>query len=147
VIREPFDKLSIGAVSVSRGRTITETDVVHFCMLTGNWLPLHSDVEYARRTRFGQRVVQGSLVFSVVNALMPFDPEVVEALYGVDQLRFPKPTFIGDTLHARAEVAELRERDGQTGTVTVLLQAINQRAETVMSCRFVLLVLRQQRSK
>ncbi len=141
-----FDKLRVGEVSVSAGRTLTETDVVHFCMLTGNWLALHSDAEYAKRTRFGQRVVQGSLVFSIANALIPFDPDVVEALYGVNELRFPRPSFIGDTIHARAEVAELRERDSRTGIATVLLQAINQRGETVMSCRFALLLLRERRA-
>ena len=128
------------------GRTITETDVVHFCMLTGNWLGLHADAEYAKRSRFGQRVVQGSLVFSIANAMLPFERDVVEAFYGVDRLRFPKPTFIGDTIRARAEVAALRERDDKTGIATVLLEAINQRDEMVMSCRFALVVLRERRA-
>jgi acyl dehydratase len=147
VVREPFDKLRLGDLSVSPGRTLTETDVVHFCMLTGNWLSIHADVEYAKRSRFGQRVVQGSLVFSIANAMIPFDRDIVEALYGVDELRFPKPSFIGDTIHARAEVAALRERDDKTGIATVLLQAVNQRAETVMSCRFALLLLRERRAQ
>jgi acyl dehydratase len=147
MVREAFDKLRIGDVSVSAGRTLTETDVVHFCMLTGNWLAIHADAEYAKRTRFGQRVVQGSLVFSIANALLAFDRDIVEAFYGADELRFPKPSFIGDTIHARAEVAALKERDAQTGIATVLLQAINQRAEIAMSCRFGLLLLRQRRAQ
>jgi acyl dehydratase len=146
MIGDTFDKLRVGEVSVSAGRTLTETDVVHFCMLTGNWLALHCDAEYAKHTRFGQRVVQGSLVFSIASALIPFDRDVVEALYGVDELRFPRPSFIGDTIHARAEVADLRGRDSRTGIATVLLQAINQRGETVMSCRFALLLVRERRA-
>lgn len=147
MVREPFDKLRIGDVSVSAGRTLTETDVVHFCMLTGNWLSIHADAEYAKQSRFGQRVAQGSLVFSIANAMIPFERDIVEAFYGVDELRFPKPSFIGDTIHARAEVAALKERDDKTGIATVLLQALNQRAEIVMSCRFALLLLRERRAQ
>lgn len=63
-------------------------------MLTGNWLELHSNAEFARHTLYGQRLVQGSLVFSVLNAMIPLDAEVV--FYRADRLRFAKPTFIGD---------------------------------------------------
>ena len=147
MVREAFDQLRIGDLSVSAGRTLTETDVVHFCMLTGNWLAIHADAEYAKQSRFGQRVVQGSLVFSIANAMIPFDRDIVEAFYGADELRFPKPSFIGDTIHARAEVAALQERDEKTGVATVLLQAVNQRAEIVMSCRFGLLLLRERRGQ
>ncbi|MFC1918014.1 MaoC/PaaZ C-terminal domain-containing protein, partial [Chloroflexota bacterium] len=55
-----FDELEIGEKFVTRGRTMTETDVINFCMLTGNWLELHSNIEYAKNTQFGQRLVQGS---------------------------------------------------------------------------------------
>jgi acyl dehydratase len=144
MIREPFGDLRIGHVTTSAGRTITETDLVQFCMLTGNWLGLHCDVEYAKTTRYGQRVAQGSLVFSLANAMIPFDPEVVEAFYGVDKLRFHKPTFIGDTLHARAEIVELRERDDGSGIATSLLQAVKQDGEVAMSCRFSLLIRRER---
>jgi acyl dehydratase len=140
MIQKPFDQLRIGERSTSRGRTVTETDVVHFCMLTGNWLPLHADVEFAKTTRFGQRIVQGSLVFSIANAMLPFEPEVVEAFYGVDKLRFRKPTFIGDTLHAESEIVGLEPRPAGNGIATMLLGAVNQRGERVMTCEFSLLV-------
>src|SRR5690348_16238508 len=105
-----FGELALGERRRSRGRTITETDVVNFCMLTGNWLELHSNTEYARHTLYGQRLVQGSLVFSIVNALPGYNPEVIEAFYGVDRLRFLKPTFIQDTLHAETEIIGLRDK-------------------------------------
>ncbi|MDF1751022.1 MAG: MaoC/PaaZ C-terminal domain-containing protein [Alphaproteobacteria bacterium] len=50
-------------------------------MLTGNWLEIHSNAEFAKTALYGQRLVQGSLVFSIVNALIPFDSTVVEAFY------------------------------------------------------------------
>lgn len=146
MIRVPFDELQVGNSSVSAGRTITETDVVHFCMLTGNWLGLHCDVEYARSSRFGQRVVQGSLVFSIANAMLSYDANVIEAFYGVDRLRFPAPTFIGDTLHAEAEIIDLAARGDEAGIATLHLRAVNHRAETVMTCHFRVLVSRTRRA-
>ena len=140
MIDQPFGALQLGQVRVSRGRTLTETDVVNFCMLTGNWLEIHANVEFARAARFGQRVVQGSLVFSVVNALIPFDASVVEAFYGVDRLRFLKPTFIGDTVWARSCIIGLRPRNGGAGVATCELLGVNQRRETILRCEFSLLI-------
>ncbi|MEP7062748.1 MAG: MaoC/PaaZ C-terminal domain-containing protein [Betaproteobacteria bacterium] len=140
----PFPELAVGERRRSRGRTITETDVVNFCMLTGNWLELHSNAEYAKHTLYGQRLVQGSLVFSIVNALLGFSPEVIEAFYGVDRLRFLKPTFINDTLHAQSEIITLRDKGGHHGVATMRLEGVNQRDEIVMTCEFSLLVRRQR---
>jgi acyl dehydratase len=144
VVDAPFGELELGTTRRSRGRTLTETDVVQFCMLTGNWLELHSNVEYAKHTLYGQRLVQGSLVFSIVNALSGFNPEVIEAFYGVDRMRFLKPTFINDTLHAHTEIIALREKGARHGVVTLLLTGVNQRNETVMSCEFSLLVRKER---
>ncbi|MBB05671.1 MAG: dehydratase [Pseudooceanicola sp.] len=119
---------------------MTETDVVNFCMLTGNWLELHSNVEHAKESLYGQRLVQGSLVFSIVNAMIPFDSSVLAAFYGCDKLRFLRPTFIGDTLWARAEIVDLKDHDDNHGVVTSKLEAVNQRDETSMRCEFSLLI-------
>jgi acyl dehydratase len=144
MIDVPYGELEIGSKRVSRGRTITETDVVSFCMLTGNWLELHTNVEFARKTLYGQRLVQGGLIFVIVNALIGFDPELIEAFYGTDKLRFIKPTFINDTLHARSEVIGKRDKGPDHGIATVLLHGVNQREEIVLSCEFSLLVRRQR---
>ncbi|WP_459615097.1 MaoC/PaaZ C-terminal domain-containing protein [Bordetella sp. 2513F-2] len=144
MIDAPYGSLKLGHKSVSRGRTITETDVVNFCMLTGNWLELHANAEFAKKTLYGQRLVQGGLVFVIVNALMGFDGELIEAFYGVDKLRFAKPTFINDTLHAHSEIIGLRDKGENHGVATVLLKAVNQREETVLSCEFSLLVRRER---
>ncbi len=144
MIRQEYGALAIGQRSVSAGRTLTETDVVNFCMLTGNWLELHANAEFAKDTLYGQRLVQGSLIFSIGNALLPFDSGVVEAFYGVERLRFLKPSFIGDTIHSTAEITALRERGARHGVATLDLQVHNQRAETVMRCDFSLLIRRQR---
>ncbi|WP_239494763.1 MaoC/PaaZ C-terminal domain-containing protein [Roseovarius amoyensis] len=115
---------------------MTETDVVNFCMLTGNWLELYSNIEHAKEAIYGQRLVQGSLVFSIVNAMIPFDSYVLAAFYGCDKLRFLRPTFINDTLWARAEIVDLKDHDEKHGVVTSKLEGINQRDETVLRCEF-----------
>jgi acyl dehydratase len=76
--------------------------------------------------------------------MIPFDPEVVEAFYGVDRMRFVKPTFIGDTLHATTEIIRLEEHGPSHGVATCMLCGVNQRGETVMSCEFSLLVRKER---
>ncbi len=144
MIQQPFGELAIGQVGVSAGRTMTESDVVNFCMLTGNWLELHSNVEHAKSSLYGQRLVQGSLVFSVVNAVIPFDSSVLAAFYGCDKLRFLRPTFIGDTLWARVEIINLKDHDEKHGVVTSKLEGVNQRDETVLRCEFSLLIRKER---
>jgi acyl dehydratase len=142
VFNLPFDQLALGQRSRSKGRTITETDVVNFCALTGNWLDIHADAEFSKTSKYGQRVVQGGLVFVISNALFGFDAKVIAAFYGVDKLRFRKPTFIGDTIHSESEIMNLREKDEKYGVATAKLEARNQRNEVVMSCDFSVLVHR-----
>jgi len=144
MVDAPFGDLVVGTRRRSKGRTITETDVVNFCMLTGNWLELHTNVEYAKTTPYGQRLVQGSLVFSIVNALMGFDSELIETFYGVDRLRFTKPTFINDTLYARTEITALREKGDRHGVATLRLEGVKHTDEVVMSCEFSLLVRKER---
>lgn len=140
MIDQPFPELEVGQVKTSRGRTLTETDVVTFCMLTGNWLEIHANTEFAKSALYGQRLVQGSLVFAIVNALIPFDSTVVEAFYGVDHLRFLKPSFIGDTVWARTKVIDLRAKKDGAGVAVSELLGANQRHETILRCEFSLLI-------
>ena len=140
----PYGELAIGQKSRSRGRTITETDVVNFCGLTGNWLEIHANAEFSKKSMYGQRVVQGGLVFVIGNALIGFDSAVVEAFYGVDKLRFLKPSFIGDTIHAESEVIALRDKGDRHGIATARLTIVNQRGEQVLSCEFTLLIRRER---
>ena len=91
----------LGAELTTRGRTITETDLVSFSSLTGDWHPQHADAEWAANGRFGERVAHGMLVLSYALGLMPFDPERVVALRGLDSVTFKRPVRIGDTIRLR----------------------------------------------
>ncbi len=127
----PVDEVRVGDVVPSRGRTITETDVVSFCYLTGNWLEIHSNAELAKHTEYGQRVVQGSLVFSLIPGLVNWDARYTIAFYGVDRIRFVKPVFIGDTITAKVTITDVQLRDGDSGVVTFGVEVRNQRDEVV----------------
>lgn len=142
ILETPFDRLAIGHRVRSGGRTMTETDVVNFCMLTGNWLEIHANAEFAGKSHFGKRLVQGSLVFSVIPGLMPLG-RYVTAFYGLDGLRFVAPVFIGDTIYVEAEIIELQERDDKHGVVTLQMDVKNQSDVLVQTSQFRILVLRK----
>jgi len=133
ILDQLFDEVEIGDKSpLSPGRTMTEADVVNFCMLTGNWVEIHTNVEYAKHTPFKQRLVQGSLVFSVIPGLVGFGRSVA-AFYGIDKLRFVKPVFIGDTVYVQVEIIGKREKDDKLGVVTRRIDVQNQRGELVQT--------------
>lgn len=111
------------------GRTVTEADDVMFCMLTMNHHPLHSDAKYAEDTQFGQRIVAGPLVYSLVFGMtVPVVSGKAIANLATTDMRHTAPVFHGDTLYARTEVLEVRESQSQTdrGIVTVKTEGVNQ---------------------
>lgn len=128
----------------ARGRTVTETDIVNFCGLSGDFYPLHSDAVWAERGPFGRRIAHGLLVLSLTSGLVRLEPGYVWAFYGIDRLRFPAPTYIGDTLWAELEVTETVARDERFGVVAVSVTTVNQREEAVMVGTWRLAVPRRE---
>lgn len=126
-----FDRLELGTSFRSRGRTITETDLVSFATLTGDFHPVHTDAEWAAESLFGSRIAHGALLLSYCVGLVPFDPEQVVALRGFDRVAFKRPVRIGDTIHVEGEVASKQELDGGTGLVVFSWKIVNQRGEAV----------------
>jgi acyl dehydratase len=133
MLHKPVDELTVGEVVPARGRTVTETDVVSVCYLTGNWLEIHSNEEVAAKTPYGRRLVQGSLVFSIIPGLVVWDARYTIAMYAVNEMRFPRPVFIGDTVTAQIAVAEVEMRDEDTGIATFAVKVVNQRDEVVQT--------------
>src|SRR5262245_10015521 len=131
-----FDDFEPGQESVTAGRTITETDIVNFAGITGDWNEIHTNKELAERGPFKQRIAHGALVFSIATGLsvrLGQTADSIIAFYGLDRLRFVKPTFIGDTVKVRQKVQEKSERDESSGIVTILNEVVNQRDEVVVS--------------
>ena len=81
-----FDDYVVGTVTTSRGRTVTEADIVNFAGLSGDFVELHMNEEYAKRGPFGRRIAHGALIFSISTGLtvqMIPDHEAIIAFYGV----------------------------------------------------------------
>lgn len=129
-----FDELRTGETFASHGRTITETDIVNWCAMTGDWYVLHTNAEYARTTQFGARIAPGILIFAIAAGLgVPPAAPAILANYGTDALRFVAPTFIGDTVHLEAEVIRLDPgKKADTGVATFRWDMVNQNGRTVM---------------
>ncbi len=128
------------------GRTITQADDIQFCMLTMNHHPLHIDAEFGRKSQFGQNVVVGNLVVDIAFGLsVPDVSGRAIANLGLDEIRFHKPTFHGDTIYAETQVLSVRPSDTRPdrGIVTVETRATNQRDEMVMSFKRSVLIPRQ----
>ena len=123
-----FEDHEIGEKIITRGRTITEADIVSFCMFSGDWYPVHSDIEYARKSVFGERIAHGMLVLSVATGLMPLQEMAIVAFYGMDKVRFTSPTVIGDTLRVEMEVIEKKLKEGG-GVITIRINIKNQKNE------------------
>lgn len=119
----------------TRGRTITEADVVAFAGLTGDFSELHTNEAYASQTQFGRRIAHGALVFSISIGLATRTNLLADELIafaGVDKLRFLAPVFIGDTLHVTKRVSERKELSPSQGTVVFETRVVNQRSEAVL---------------
>jgi acyl dehydratase len=120
-------------------RTVSEMDNVLFCSLTMNPQPLHLDEEFAKRTEFGQRLVNSLFTLGLVIGISVGETTLGTTIanLGMSDVRFPKPVFHGDTLRARTVVrAKRRSRSRKdAGIVEFEHQGINQRGETVAICQ------------
>ena len=138
-----FEDFEVSGDLVTRGRTITEADLVAFAGLTGDYTELHTNEEYAKSTKFGRRIAHGALIFSISMGLSTRTnllDDTLLAFAGVDKLRFVSPVFIGDTIHAVKRVVERKELGMGQGTVEFETRVLNQKGELVLAYRDKLLV-------
>jgi acyl dehydratase len=139
---EYFQDYAVGAQRTTSGRTITEADVVIHAGHTGDYFPHHVDAEFARETPFGQRIAHGTMTFAIGIGLTAGQINPVAFTYGYDRLRFPKPVFIGDTIHTRVTIKE-KQPDAKrpdSGRVIEACEVVNQRGEVVLYCEHILVV-------
>lgn len=143
-----FDDWTVGdRISHEIRRTVTETDNLLFTLMTHNPQPLHLDVEAAKASEFGQILVNGTFTFSLMVGLSVGDTTLgtLVANLGYDKLVMPKPVFIGDTMRAETEIADLRESRSRptAGIVTFRHELFNQRDEVICQCLRSALVSRR----
>ena len=127
-----FDDLTVGDSFATRGRTVTEADIVSFACLTGDMHPQHTDRAWAASSLFGERVAHGMLVASFAIGMLPLDPDRVIALRRVRDAVFKRPVAIGDTLHVSGRVDRLDEVNAVSGIVGVRMEVLNQRSAAVV---------------
>ncbi len=89
---------------------VSEQDVEDFARISGDYNPLHMDEEYAKTTSFGGRIAHGAMTASYVSAILGNELPGPGAVFTTLELKFRAPVRIGDTVIARAEVAEVNVR-------------------------------------
>jgi acyl dehydratase len=135
---------ALGQETTTPGRTVTEADVTAFAGLSGDYNPIHTNAEFAAATPFRQRIAHGALGLALVTGLGSrtgmLDGTAI-AFLGIEDWKFSKPIFLGDTVHVRMTVTEVRPSSKPgSGVLKRRMELVNQRGEVVQSGTFVTLV-------
>jgi acyl dehydratase len=135
-----FDDWQLGdTIAHPITRTVTEADNLLISTLTHNPQPLHLDAEIAGASEFGRILVNSCFTFSLVVGVSVSETTLgtLIANLGFDEVRFPKPVFIGDTLRIESKALDTRASKSRPGAgiVTWEHRAINQRGETVCTMK------------
>ena len=140
-----FEEFEVGQKMISPGRTITESDIVGFAGLSGDFNQIHTDAAYAENSPFGARVAHGLLGLSIASGLA-LRTGVLEgtvmAFREINGWKFVKPVYIGDTIHVEMEIITTKamKRLGG-GKVELNFDVKNQKDETVMKGIWSVLVI------
>ncbi len=131
-----FEEFKVGERITSAGRTVTEADIVGFAGLSGDYTQIHIDAEYSKNTSIGRRIAHGLLGLSIASGLAAQTgilEGTVIVFREINEWRFIKPIFIGDTIHVDLEVIETKSlpRVGG-GLVVIKLEVVNQESEVLM---------------
>ncbi len=140
-----FEEYEVGEERKTLARTITETDIVVHAGHTGDFFPHHMDAEHMKTTPFGQRIAHGTMTFAIGVGLTASEINPLAFTYGYERLRFPKPVFIGDTIHTvlRVEALEADEKRAEYGRIVEAVRVVNQRGEVVLACQHIYLAQRR----
>jgi 3-hydroxybutyryl-CoA dehydratase len=123
-----MDDVAIGQSWTSPARTVTESDLVNFAGISGDFNPIHMDHEFARNGPFRKPIAHGILVMSISSGLSLNSPPMrTLAFVGIRDWQFLEPVFIGDTLHVRTTVMEKEIRTrGKRALITWQREIVNQ---------------------
>jgi acyl dehydratase len=146
--RRFFDDIAVGEEFESPGRTVTETDIVLFAGLSGDYNVLHTDAEFMKQSIFGERIAHGLLGLAIQAGLFTraTQPFATMAFVGL-RWKFKGPIKIGDTIRVRAKVTAKKETaKPDRGLVTVERTVLNQRDEVVQEGETDLMVERRPRA-
>jgi 3-hydroxybutyryl-CoA dehydratase len=138
-----FEEFEVGLEIATGARTITETDIVNFAGLSGDFNFIHTDEVGASGTPFGARVAHGMLVASIASGLAVQQGFIDGTTLAFRELtwKFTKPVFIGDTVHVQIKVTDTKAmaRLGG-GLVTLDARVMNQNDEVVHKGEWKMLI-------
>jgi len=131
-----FEEFEMGLQVKTSGRTITETDVVNFAGVSGDYNQIHIDSEYSKETPAGARIAHGLLIMSIASGLVVLTGMMegtVLVFREIKNWKFIKPVYFNDTIHVEVNVVSLKPfRRLGGGLVETELDVKNQNGETVM---------------
>jgi acyl dehydratase len=140
-IKKYFEEFELNNTRQTRGRTITETDIVIHAGQSGDFFHHHMDEEWCKTQPFGRRIAHGTLIFTVAVGLTADFINEVSMTYGYERLRFIKPVFINDTIRVNITIKDKKDhKKPDYGLVTELVECFNQHNELVMLCEHILMV-------
>ena len=140
-VKKYFEEFVLNSSRITKGRTVTETDIVLHAGQSGDFFPHHMDEEWCKTQSFGKRIAHGTLIFTIGIGLTAEEINEVAMTYGYERLRFIRPVFIGDTLKATVTIKEKNEyKRPEYGLITEKVEVFNQQQELVMLCDHLLLV-------
>jgi len=133
-----FDDWTENEEFLTPTRTITETDVVMFAAMSGDYNELHTSAEAAKQNQFGQRIAHGLLVLGISHGLLfrtGFLDQTAIAFLSVNDWKFQAPVFFGDTIRVKVKVNNKKESKSKAdrGVVTLYLEVVNQNDVVVQS--------------
>ena len=142
-----FQDFSIGDEFHTPSRTITEADIVNWSYLSGDWNPVHTDEEFAKKSEFKTRIAHGPLSLGIATGLMD-RIGIIEgtalALLTLTQ-KFNAPVYIGDTISMKMTVSQKKEtRKEDRGIVTLNVNILNQNGRIVSEGTWDLLIASKQ---
>jgi acyl dehydratase len=147
-----FDELEPGMVIKHElGRTVTEMDNVLFSSLTMNTQPLHINEDFASKTEFGRRLVNGILTMGIVVGISAGDitAGTIVANLGYENVRHPNPVFHGDTLYVETEIVAKRDSRSRPdcGLITMKHTGRNQNGDVCIEVTRTALFLRRPEAR
>ena len=144
-VKKYFEAFETGHIRHTKGRTVTEADIVIHAGQSGDFFPHHMDEEWCKTQPFKKRIAHGTLIFTIAVGLTADLVNEVAMTYGYERLRFIKPVFIGDTIKVTVTIKEKKEhKKPGFGLVTELVETTNQHNEVVMVCEHILLVNKKE---
>ncbi len=138
-----FEEFTVGTRTRTAGRTITETDIVTFAGLSGDFNQIHTNAVYAAADTFGKRVAHGLLVQSIATGLAVQSGVIEGTVLAFRELdcKFSLPVFIGDTVHVQIDIVEVKALPRlRGGNVTMKYAVVNQDGAAVQRGNWVMLV-------